>query len=123
MTICLIIVWRDLSISGKTLPHNPCTIAGRMSYLAGSRFVETLDTSASDKKMSRWSQDHDIRLRMGWWQDGHVLLNNGKGDVYQTKNGEVVSNEEDEGSLEAALAMGDNATRRFGIDIGDVGTR
>lgn len=72
MMMCLLFGWRDLHAAGKLLPHNPCTIAGRMSYLAGSRFVQSIHGSTSDQILYKQLSGRSTRLRFGWWENGDL---------------------------------------------------
>lgn len=55
-----------------TLPHNPCTIAGTMSLLAGSEMLKLLPEGAeymSDKELEK-KVFGKHRYSMGWFDDG-----------------------------------------------------
>ena len=61
------------------LPHNPCSIAGVMSLLDGSRFCDLLyDNSVFRSRKERERLLRTWRYSLGWWDLNGRLLKNGK---------------------------------------------
>ncbi|KAL9109161.1 MAG: hypothetical protein Q9227_006086 [Pyrenula ochraceoflavens] len=73
------------------LPHNPGSIAGTMSLVAGSRLVKEMPEDGGSLGKIRW------RYRLGWWKGGVPV---------GEKEGRERAGEEEEGV-------------RFGVDIVD----
>jgi len=113
MIVCLLLGWKDLRAGGKLLPHNPCTIAGRMSYLAGSRFVEGLDEDLNERQLMEKLKREGVRLRLGWWE-GETFQ--GRVDtVTVDKGGGYIGVQSDDSDWQGPATA--KQQRRFGIDV------
>lgn len=113
MIVCLLLGWKDLRAAGKLLPHNPCTIAGRMSCLAGSRFAESLDKGMNEKELMKKMEGERVRLRLGWWE-GETFQ--GRVDTWTAdKGGDYVGVQSDGGDWQGTVTA--RQQRRFGIDV------
>lgn len=111
--VCLLLGWKDLRAAGKLLPHNPCTIVGRMSYLAGSRFAESLDKGMNEKELMEKMERERVRLRLGWWEGGTFQ---GRVDTWTAdKGGGYVGVQSDESDWQGTVTA--RQQRRFGIGV------
>ncbi|PGH14249.1 hypothetical protein AJ80_05989 [Polytolypa hystricis UAMH7299] len=58
-----------------TLPHDPCSIAGTMSLVAGSELCERskgiVDSDMSDRALKRAFSEPGWLFGLGWWTDKH----------------------------------------------------
>jgi hypothetical protein len=70
------------------LPHNPCSIAGTVSLLAGSELCGE-DFVASLPQGAEWMTEKEVRRReiwksrqfsMGWWEQARFGIDLGRGD-------------------------------------------
>ena len=70
MVLCFVAAYLLIDMR-RTLPHNPCTIAGSMSLLVGSDLMtevgRVLDDGEDEKALGR--RLGDMRLRLGWWPE------------------------------------------------------
>lgn len=115
MMACFVLGWRDLYAIGKVLPHNPCSIAGRMSYLAGSHFVDALGPDLDEKALATSLEGQGARFALGWWRGEsvqHALSTAEKKADAKGGTGYVSVQEADASDVDAAAARG-----RFGVDI------
>ncbi|EXJ93202.1 hypothetical protein A1O3_01759 [Capronia epimyces CBS 606.96] len=62
----------------KVVPHNPCTIAGVASLLAGSRLVKELSAAKSHDEAESLLRSTSVQL--GWWDDVGLAETADEGD-------------------------------------------
>jgi Protein of unknown function (DUF3433) len=124
MAACLLIGWRDLHASGRLLPHNPCTIAGRMSFVAGTKLVRSIADNADEGEVHKRYNEHGQSLRLGWWYDDGTTTpdqprrSHQRGHIAKTSTNAVVAERDDELQQHEASNTND-VGRRFGLHLDD----
>ncbi|CAI6339958.1 unnamed protein product [Periconia digitata] len=89
-----------------TLPHNPGTIAGTMSLVAGSRWVDEMDTIDAEVKKEQ-------KFALRWWPDRTGSGNeDGSGDEGPNERDQLVTGSSGEEGLRGTKG-------RFGVDVVD----
>lgn len=104
MLACFVANWWMMDMR-TTLPHNPYTIAGAMSLLAGSELVKAIGDNEDEEDLQERFKGR--KLRLGWWPDDD-----------HDDNG----NDNDGGSRRED-GLRETKAKRFGIDLVKDGDR